>query len=108
MENKKRKFSWWITLFAFFVTLYFVAALYESPGKKFESWMLLFIIMAWFGLIGAVIGGMLGGIIGLIAKLFKKNIFILGLKYGAAIGYMGLLITWFLGCWINGTICLPQ
>jgi len=108
MENVKPKFSLRIILIAFFMILYFVAVLYDFPGRTFGAWLILFISMAWFGLIGVVIGGMLGGIIGLIGKLFKKNIFVLGLKYGAAMGFMGLLITWFLGCWMNGTICLPQ
>ena len=108
MGISKRKFSLWIILIAFLVILYIIAVLYDSPGRTFESWMILFVIMAWFGLIGAVIGGVIGGIIGLVGKLFKKNILVLCLKYGATMGYLGLLITWFLGCWMNGTICLAQ
>ena len=116
MGTTKRKFPLWKILIIFFVGLFFMTALYglfilngQTQFQRHpEELVFVLIIMAYFGLIGAIFGGVLGGIVGLIGKLFKKNIFILGLKYGAVLGYMGLLITWFLGCWMNGTICLPQ
>jgi hypothetical protein len=83
MGNAKCKFSLWIILIAFFVIVYFMAVLYDSPGRTPESWMVLFISMVLSGLAGAVIGDMLGGIVGLVGKLFKKNIFIPSLKCGA-------------------------
>lgn len=119
MGTTKRKTPLWRTLIIFFVCLFFMTALYglffvynshniprRSPGEL----VFVLIIMAVFGLIGAVFGSMLGGIVGLIGKLFKKNIFVPGLKYGAALGFIGILIIWFLGCWImaDGNICLPQ
>ena len=72
-----------------------MATLTNYPiGVNAEIWVIP-IIMAALGLIGAMIGGVLGGINVLIGKLFKKNIFIPGLIYGAAIGFMGLLVLWF-------------
>jgi len=121
MGTTKRKFPLWKTLIIFFVGLFFMTALYglfilepRPLGQMVDlqrrpgALVFVLIIMAWFGFIGAVFGGVLGGIVGLIGKLFKKNIFIPGLKYGAVLGFMGMLIVWFLGCWINGTVCLPQ
>jgi hypothetical protein len=108
-ESSERKFSLWTILIAFFVVLLIMAEISNvTKGANADLWILP-IIMAVFGLIGAVIGGVLGGIIGLIGKLFKKNIFILSLKYGAALGFMLLLAFWYLGCLRHGSaVCLPQ
>ena len=121
MGTAKRKFPLWKILIIFFVGLFFMTALYGlfflngqtqlvDLQRHPEGLILVLIIMAYFGLIGAVFGGVLGGIVGLIAKLFKKKIFILGLKYGAVFGFIGILIIWFVGCWImaDGYTCLPQ
>jgi hypothetical protein len=79
------------------------------PGGGQPVPRVILMIMAVFGLIGAVIGGVLGGIIGLIGKLFKKHSFLPGLKYGAEIGFMGLIVLWFMGCWLNGSaMCIAQ
>jgi len=109
MGTAKRKFSLWTFLIAFFVVLLFMAERSNiTNGAHADLWIIP-IIMAVFGLIGALIGGVLGGFIGLIGKLFKKNIFIPGLKYGAAIGFMLLLVFWFLGCLRHGSaVCLAQ
>lgn len=109
MGTAKRKFYLRTILISFSVILFFMAEISNyTKGAHADIWILP-IIMAVFGLIGAVIGGVLGGIIGLIGKLFKKNIFILGMKYGAAIGFMLLLAFWYLGCLRHGSaVCLPQ
>ena len=75
-----------------------------TRGAHADAWVIP-VLMAVFGFIGAVIGGVLGGIIGLIGN----NTFIPGLKYGAAVGFMGLLVLWYLGCLMNGTaVCFAQ
>jgi uncharacterized membrane protein len=108
METAKRKFPLGIILITFFVILFFMAVLINPRGGYVDPWVIL-MIMAVFGLIGAVIGGVLGGIIGLIGKLFKKHSFLPGLKYGAEIGFMGLIVLWFMGCWLNGSaMCIAQ
>ena len=74
MGITKRKFYLRTILIFFSVILFFMAEVSNyTKGANADIWILP-IIMAVFGLIGAVIGGVLGGIIGLIAKLFKKNI----------------------------------
>jgi hypothetical protein len=109
MGTAKHKFYLRTILIFFSVILFFMAEISNSTkGANADQWILP-IIMAVFGLIGAVIGGVLGGIIGLTGKLFKKNIFILGMKYGAAIGFMLLLAFWYLGCLRHGSaVCFPQ
>jgi len=109
LETLKREFPLWTILVIFFVILFSMATLSNYPkGVNADTWVIP-IIMTVFGLIGAVIGGVLGGITGLIGKLFKKNTFMPGLKYGAAIGFMGLLVLWYIGCWMNGSaLCLVQ
>jgi len=107
METTKSKFSLWTILIIFIVILLILAEITNSTrGAHADAWVIP-VLMAVFGFIGAVIGGVLGGIIGLIGKLSKKNTFIPGLKYGAAIGFMGLLVLWYLGCLMNGTaVCI--
>lgn len=109
MEINNLKFPLWQISITFFVVLYCLAILTNNPrGVNAETWVIP-IIMAVFGFIGAVIGGVLGGIIGLIGKLFKKNTVIPGLKFGATIGFIGLLVIWFLICWMNGSgVCISQ
>jgi hypothetical protein len=108
IETTKHKFDLRTILIFFSIILFFLAEISNTKGAHAELWIIP-IIMAVFGLIGAVIGGVLGGIIGLIGKLFKKNIFILGMKYGAAIGFMLLVVFWYLGCLRYGSaVCLPQ
>ena len=115
----KRAFPLWKKLIIFFVSLYFMTALYglffvynshSIPRRSPDELLFVLIIIAVFGLEGAIFGGVLGGIVGLIGKLFKKNIFITYLKYGAVFGFVGFLIIWFVGCWIlaDGSTCLPQ
>lgn len=115
----KTSFSLWKKLIIFFVSLYFMAALYgllfvynshSIPRRSPDELLFVLIIMAVFGLEGAIFGSVLGGIVGLIGKLFKKNIFISCLKYGAVFGFVGILLLWFLGCWVlaDGNTCLPQ
>jgi len=90
METIKREFPLWTILIIFVVILFSLVTLSNYPKRlNADMWEIL-IIMAVFGLIGAVIGSVLGGIIGLIGKLYKKNTLIPGLKYGAAIGFIGL------------------
>ena len=109
MDSSKNKFSLKIILIIFVVVLFIMAeASNITKGAHADAWIIP-IIMAVFGAVGAVIGGLLGGIIGLIGKLFKKNTFIPGLKYGSALGFMGMLLLWYLGCLINGTaVCFAQ
>lgn len=109
----------WKTTIIFFVSLFLITAIYgllfvynsqSIPRRSPDELGSVLFIMAVFGLFGAVVGGLTGGIIGLVAKLFKKNILILCLKYGAVYGFMGILIIWFAGCWIlaGGNTCMPQ
>ena len=109
MGTTKCKLSLWTILIAFFVILFFVAERINlTHGANADQWVIP-VIMSVVGLIGAVIGGVFGGIIGLVGKLFKKSIFILGLKYGAAIGFTLLLVVWVLGCLRQGSaICIAQ
>ena len=76
METIKREFPLWTILIIFFVILFSMATLSNYPKDVNADMWVIPIIMAVFGLIGAVIGGVLGGIIGLIGKLFIKNTFI--------------------------------
>ena len=109
MGTAKHKFYLRTILIFFSVVLFFMAEIINTTNGAHADIWILPIIMAVFGLIGAVMGGVLGGIIGLIGKLFKKNIFITSMKYGAAIGFMLLLAFWYLGCLRHGTaVCLPQ
>ncbi len=109
MRTTKSKLSLWTILIIFFVILLIMAEKSNlTRGAHADAWVIP-VLMVVFGFIGAVIGGVLGGIIGLIGKLFKKNTFIPGLKYGAAMGFMGLLVMWYLGCLMNGNaVCLVQ
>lgn len=109
METPQNKFSLWTILIIFVVILLILSERTNlTRGAYADAWAIP-LIMALFGFIGAVIGGMVGGIIGLIGKLFQKNTFLPGLKYGAAAGFMGVLILWYLGCLMNGTaVCLVQ
>jgi len=109
MGAAKRKFSLQAILITFCVILFIMVEISnDTNGAHADAWILP-IIMAVIGLIGAIIGAVLGGIIGLIGKLSKKNIFILGMKYGAAIGFMLLIAFWYLRCLRHGTaVCLPQ
>jgi len=109
METAKRKFSLGPILFAFCVVLFFMAErINMTNGANADQWVIP-IIMVVVGLIGALIGGVLGGMVGLVGTLFEKRIFILGLKYGAAIGFMLFIVLWFFGCLRNGSaICIAQ
>ena len=109
MGTEKRKFSLWPILFAFFVILFFLAERTNlTNGAHADQWVIP-IIMVVVGLIGALIGGVLGAMVGLVGTLFKKRIFRLGLTYGAAIGFMLLLLLWFLVCLRHGSaICIAQ
>ena len=109
METTKSKFTLWTILIIFIVVLLIMAERTNlTKGAHADTWAIP-VIMAVFGLIGAVIGGVLGGIVGLIGKLFNKNSFIPGLKYGTSFGFMGILVLWYLSCLMNGTaVCLVQ
>ena len=109
METAKRNFSLGPILFAFCVVLFFMAErINVTNGANADQWVIP-IIMAVVGLIGALIGGVLGAMVGLVGTLFKKRIFRLGLTYGAAIGFMLLLLLWFFVCLRHGSaICIAQ
>ena len=109
METKRGKIPLGTIIITYIVVLLLLAALTNYPRGVYADIWVIPIIMAVFGLIGGVIGTVLGGIIGLIGKLFNKNSFIPGLKYGAAFGFMGVLVLWILNCWMNGSgVCLVQ
>ena len=109
MDTAKQYWSLWKFLIAFLVILFVIVVLTNRPlGVSASVWVIP-ILMAVFGSIGALIGGVLGGIVGLIGAIFKKKIFIVSMKYGAAIGLMGLLVLWYVGCWMNGSsVCIAQ
>ncbi|MFL7871935.1 MAG: hypothetical protein AB8I58_24110 [Anaerolineales bacterium] len=109
METAKRKFSLGPILFAFCVVLFFMAErINMTNGANADQWVIP-IIMAVVGLVGALIGGVLGGMIGLAGRVFKKHIFTITLKYGAAIGFMLLIFLWFFVCLRQGSaVCIAQ
>lgn len=109
MDGTNRSPKLWQVNLVIFIILLFVTTLTDdSLGVHADLWIIP-VIIAGVGLIGAIIGGVLGGLVGLIGELFKKGVFVSGMKLGATIGYVGILIFWFTQCWMNGSsVCFAQ
>ena len=109
MDTVKRNISLRTILIIFFVILFFMAESTNLTHGAGADFVMIPVLMVIFGLIGTVPGAVIGGVIGLIGKLFKKDIFLTSLKYGAALGFMGMLSVWYLGCLMNGSaVCIAQ
>ena len=108
IENKRKPKLWQINLIFFFILLILALSTNYSRGVNADLWIIP-IIMAIVGSIGALIGVVPGGVVGLIGKLFNQDVILSGMKYGASVGYVGILLFWFMSCWMNGSsVCFAQ
>ena len=111
-EPAKSKFPLRTILIVFCVILFFMAEISNAKGAHAETWILP-IIMLVLGLVGAGIGAGIGAILAAIISLFKRPFSMdttkSFAKYGAALGFMAILLFWYLGCVLHGTVvCLAQ
>ncbi len=109
MASIVRKVKLWQLNLVFFIALLYLATFTNHSVGVHAAFWVIPLIIALVGLIGSTIGAVIGGSIGLISKLSGRDLLVSGIKYGATLGYFGLLFFWFLGCWMKGSgVCLTQ
>jgi len=107
-DNKRKPKLWQINLIFFFILFMLASSTNSSRGVNADMWIIP-IIMAIVGSIGAFIGGVPGALVGLVWGGVNKDVILSGMKYGASVGYVGILLFWFISCWMNGSsVCFAQ